>query len=82
MAATGSEVSMTNMMPMDVLETQAATQRRQLHNDVANLRTRVREQLQVQPKRLAREYVGPAAGVAAVIGLVLGYSLTGIFTRD
>ena len=71
---------MTNMMPMDVLESQAATERRQLHNDVAELRTQIREKL--EPKRLAREYVAPASGVAALLGLVLGYSVAGIFTRD
>jgi hypothetical protein len=71
---------MTNMMPIDVLETQAATQRKQLHNDVAELRSQIRERL--QPKRLAREYMAPAAGVAGLVGLLLGYGVAGIFTRD
>ena len=71
---------MTNMMPMEVLETQAATQRKQLHDDVAELRTQLREKL--EPKRLAREYVAPASGIAALVGLVLGYGVAGIFTRD
>ena len=71
---------MTNMMPMDVLEAQATTQRKQLHNDVAELRTQLREKL--EPKRLAREYVAPASGIAALVGLVLGYGVAGIFTRD
>ena len=69
---------MTNqMMPISVLETQAAAQRRQLHNDVTELRTRVQHQL--EPKRVAREYVVPATGVAALVGLVLGYGMAGIF---
>jgi hypothetical protein len=71
---------MTNNMPIDVLEAHAATQRKQLHNDVAELRTQIREKM--EPKRLAREYVAPASGIAAVVGLALGYTVAGIFTRD
>ena len=71
---------MTNNMPIDVLEAHAETQRKQLHNDVAQLRAQLREKL--EPKRLAREYVAPASGIAALVGLVLGYGVAGIFTRE
>ena len=71
---------MTNMMPLDVLETNAAAQRKQLHNDVAEIKTRLR--LTLQPRKLARQYLAPAAGVAAVVGLVLGWGMTSVFTRD
>ena len=71
---------MTNMMPLDVLETNAAAQRKQLHNDVAAIRSGLQRTL--QPRKLARQYLAPAAGVAAVIGLLLGYGVTGVFTRD
>ena len=63
-----------------MLEAHAATQRRQLHEDVTELRTQIREKL--EPKRLAREYVAPAMAIAALAGLVLGYGAAGIFTRD
>ena len=71
---------MTNMMPLDVLETNAAAQRKQLHNDVAELKSRLR--LTLQPRKLARQYLAPAAGAVAVLGLLLGYGVTAVFTRD
>ena len=71
---------MTNMMPLDVLETNAAAQRKQIHNDGAEIKSRLR--LTLQPRKLARQYLAPAAGVAAVVGLVLGWGVTSVFTRD
>ncbi len=70
---------MTNPLPADVLEQRASEQRRRLHNSVAELRYSVRERLDY--RKLAREYVWEAAGVAALVGLVLGWGFTGIFTR-
>jgi hypothetical protein len=71
---------MSNTFPAaEVLEARAAEQRRQLHNSVAELRSTLRERLDV--KKAAREHLAPAAGAAAVVGLVLGYSLTAIFTE-
>jgi hypothetical protein len=32
-------------------------------------------------KRTAREYLAPAAGAAAVIGLILGYGMGGMVVR-
>ncbi len=63
----------------DILELRAAEQRRRLHNSVSELRTQMREKLNV--KKNAREYVWPASGVAGLIGVVLGYGVAGIFTR-
>lgn len=71
---------MTSGIPVDILEKRAADQRRQLHNSVAELRETVRERLDV--KRNVREYLGPAAAIMALIGLIAGYTVTGIFTRD
>ncbi len=68
---------MTNPYPVQVLEERAAEQRRQIHNDVADLRSTLKEQLDV--KKQAREYILPLTGAAAVLGLVLGYGLTSIF---
>ncbi len=66
-------------MPTDVLEIRAAEQRRRIHNSVSELRTQMRDKLDV--KKNAREYVWPASGVVGLIGLVVGYGFAGIFTR-
>jgi len=71
---------MTEGIPVDVLEKRAADQRRQLHNTVIELRHSVQEKLDV--KRNVRNHLGMIAGVMALAGLVLGYSVTGIFTGD
>ena len=74
---------MTNMMPIDALETHAAGQRKQLHNDIEQLRSSLRETRNtLEPKKVVREYLGAASGIAALAALVLGYSLAGIFTRE
>ena len=70
---------MTASMPVDVLEERAADQRRQLHNSVVELKSSLRESLDIP--RNAREYLLPAAGAAAFLGLMLGYGFTGMFTR-
>ena len=69
----------TPTLPAEVLEARAAEQRRQLHNAVQDLRAAVRERLDL--KRNIRQHFLPAAGVVGLAGLVLGYSVTGIFTR-
>ncbi|MFB3917943.1 MAG: hypothetical protein ACE14M_14535 [Terriglobales bacterium] len=66
-------------MPTDILELKAAEQRRRLHDSVAELRSAVREKLDV--KHTAREYLVPASIGAAVVGLVFGYGMGGMFTR-
>jgi len=71
---------MTEGIPVDVLEKQAADQRRQLHNSVQELRESVQDRLNV--KRNVRNHLGTVAGVLAIAGLALGYGLTGIFTTD
>jgi len=69
----------TTGLPAEVLEARAAEQRRQLHNSVQDLRSVVRERLDV--KRNVRRHFLPAAGVIGLAGLMFGYSVTGIFTR-
>lgn len=71
---------MTSGIPVDVLEKRAADQRRQLHNSVSELRQSVRERLDV--KRNVREHLWSVSGVAALLGLVAGYAITGVFTGD
>jgi ElaB/YqjD/DUF883 family membrane-anchored ribosome-binding protein len=78
-----NEVSTPNPLspkvPSSVLELRAAEQRRRLHNAVTDLRETVADRMNA--KKLARTYVWPATGVAAVVGLILGYGMGGIFTR-
>jgi hypothetical protein len=50
-----------------------------LHSSVEELRWQVRERLNL--KRNARQYAPAASAVAALLGLGMGYSLAGIFTR-
>ena len=71
---------MTEGIPVDVLEKRAEDERRQLHNSVQQLRETVHERLDV--KRNVRNHLGTICGAMAVIGLVLGYTATGVFTRD
>jgi hypothetical protein len=68
---------MTNTLPVQVLEERAAEQRRQIHNDVADLRSTLKEQLDINKQ--VREHILPLSGAAAVLGLLLGYGLTSIF---
>jgi hypothetical protein len=71
---------MTSNLPVDILEKRAATQRRQIHNSVVELRQTMKEKLDV--RRNLYEYLWPAIGATALAGLVLGYAITGIFTKD
>jgi hypothetical protein len=71
---------MTEGIPVEVLEKRAADERRQLHNKVQELRQTVHDRLDV--KRNVRNHLGLIAGVLALAGLVVGYTLTGIFTSD
>jgi len=64
------------MTQPQVLEMKAAEQRLQLHRSVGELRTAVRHKLDV--KANAREYIIPASAGMAVLGLVVGYVVTGI----
>ena len=74
---------MTNPLPSDVLEVRAADQRRQLHNSVVELRSTLRENVRekLDVRRNARQYLPQAAGAVALMGLVMGFGFTGIFTR-
>jgi len=71
---------MTSGIPVDILEKRAADQRRQLHDTVIELRQNVKEKLDV--KRNVREHMWPAVGLMALLGLSLGYAITGIFTGE
>ena len=68
---------MTNSLPPEILEVRAAEQRRELHGSVEELRGVVRQRLDV--KRNAREYLVPAATLLSIVGLGIGYGVTGFF---
>ena len=76
--------SMTNAMkveqslPPDILEVRAAEQRRRLHATVLDLRQQMEEKLDV--RRQAAEYVVPASGFAALVGLVFGWGFASLFS--
>lgn len=65
--------------PEEVLEIRAADQRRRLHSSVVELKSRVREKMDV--KRTVRAHLRAASGLAALAGFVLGYGVAGLFTR-
>ena len=66
-------------LPSYDLQLRAAEERRRLHSTVEELRSRVRHDLDA--KMQIRKNLGAACGIAAVVGLVLGYSITGLFVR-
>lgn len=63
--------------PAHDLEEKAAEERRRLHSSVEDLRFHLKDSLDI--KKNTREHLGLACGVAALLGLTLGYSVTGIF---
>lgn len=71
---------MSSPLRAEMLERQAERQRTLLQNHVIELRHNVRARFDVT--RNVRRYVWPVAGIMAVLGLALGYTLTEIFTRD
>ena len=73
-----SAMNVEAKMPPDVLEVRAAEERRRIHERVLELRQQVEEKLDV--RRQAAPYVWQGAGVAAVVGLVFGWGLAGIFS--
>jgi hypothetical protein len=70
---------MTNPMAAADLEQLAASQRERLHESVDELRSNMRQRLDVQ--RAAHTYLWRASGVAALLSLAVGYILVGVF-RD
>ena len=68
--------------PIESLERRALEERHLLHDRATELKNKVqdvRENLDI--KRNARQYFGPAAGIVAAAGLLFGYTFAGLFTR-
>jgi hypothetical protein len=65
-------------LPSSDLEVRAADERRRLHSSIVEFKSRAREKLDVTQS--ARRHVLLGSGMAALVGLVLGYGFAGIFT--
>lgn len=65
------------------LETKAADERRRLDSSFHELKDRVKEKLDFKrsAQDYARDHLREGSGVAIVLGLILGYSAAGMFTR-
>lgn len=74
-----SSMNMGATVPTDILEMRAAEQRRRIHGSVLELREHLGEKLDVKKK--AAEYVMPASGAAAFLGLLFGYGFASMFSR-
>jgi hypothetical protein len=72
-------MSANSNLPTYDLEMRAAEERKRLSNTVDELKDRVREKVDV--KTNVRKYAGTAVGVSAVIALLFGYGVAGMFTR-
>jgi len=72
---------MNNSLPTDVLEQRAAEQRRRLHNSVSELRSTMRERLDIKrnSEEYARQHFPQAAAAAGAVGLALGWVFGGAF---
>jgi hypothetical protein len=69
---------MTDLPSYD-LELKAADDRRRLHRSVEALKVQLREKLDIQKN--AREHLGLACAVAALVCMAAGYAVTGIFVQ-
>jgi hypothetical protein len=65
-------------VPTDILEMRAAEQRRRIHETVLELREQLEDKLDVRKK--ASEYIVPASGAAAFLGLLFGYGVASMFS--
>lgn len=74
---------MTHNLPTEILEERAAEQRRRLHNAVSEMRSTVREKMDIRKNvdNYSREYFPQAAAAAGAVGLAIGWALGGIFDR-
>jgi hypothetical protein len=64
-------------LPSSDLELRAADERRRLHSSIVEFKSRAREKFDM--KQIARRHVLLASGIAALVSLIFGYGLTGIF---
>jgi len=65
--------------PSSDLENKAAEQRRKIGSSVNELTDALKEKVNLNT--FAREHMLPISAVGAVLGLILGYGVTGVFVR-
>jgi len=66
-------------VPLYELELRAHDERQRLQSSVLELRSRIRENMDVTKN--AREHVWLASAVVAGLGILSGYAVAGLFTR-
>ncbi len=71
-------INMGPTIPTDILELRAAEQRRRIQDSMLELRERIDGKLDL--KKNASQYVLPASGAAAFLGLMLGYGVASMFS--
>jgi len=69
---------MTDLPSYD-LELKAADERRRLHETVTELKSVVRDKLDINKN--VGDHLGMLCGISALVGLAAGYTFTGIFKR-
>jgi hypothetical protein len=67
---------MSGLPPQD-FEQKAAEERSRLHSSVEELRSHLKDTLDL--KKNTREHLGIACGLAALASLTMGYAFTGMF---
>jgi hypothetical protein len=67
-------------LPSYDLELKAAEERQHLHFSIEELKSRLRDSLDV--KKSARDHLLGACAVVAALGLATGYAFTGIFLHE
>ena len=71
-------------VPPSILEQRAVEERQRLHGTISELKEQVRdtihEKLDVQ--RYASEHIWPAAGVAGMLSLAVGYAMARVLKRS
>jgi hypothetical protein len=67
-----------NGLPSRDLQEKAADDRRRLHTSVQELRSHLRDTLDLQKN--TREHLGLICAGAALVAVTAGYAFTGIFT--
>lgn len=67
-------------LPSYDLELRAADERQRLHASMKELRSRLSETLDI--RKNAREHLGSACALTALVSLAAGYAVAGMFVRD
>jgi hypothetical protein len=77
--ATDGDEGAPMSLPSYELELRASEQRQRIHLSLSELKGRLRERGAVKP--LLRKYLAKFAGSAALVGLMAGYGIGGLFAN-